>query len=678
MESSLTNPQLRALLDILIHHETYEEVQSFRRSDAIDNYGWPFVDRDGEGKPVQPSAPSSSPLLQLALNKLVLGIPGVRDVSNDFWPVKFKGIMKGLGNADLSDSYEKGTLGTRKRLASAASVVHEAVTRGLLGGIPCHYQPDLQREYDITNPGDLSRAWHDCIYHLVYGNLIDEVFDQFTRSEDFEAHSPAVKVAVEYAIFYIATFLHQIFVLSAEGPFLLKLIENVNKLVPYTVIGQTLRVGNAATMINAMSRLFLAKVSLGAISNWMGLTSNAADGMNLLQRIISLVLDWDASDFRKAVDKIKQSKDSISAEQIAAIDKYLEATPDQHDAMRKKSIKEGKSIIIAIFEDNNPSLTSSMTDQQHTTCLQYVAAKLAIRDREQITNVLCRSAPDLTTTIITEGIEAFEPMIRAIHKAVDLRKHVNAAEGFVADFIKSTRPKTSDSKEGNNSPSAPSVEDFVKLLQRNRHLLWAYLHDFASGCPELRDIWKEWANETMKVFRQASNDGSGGDHEEDWRPDAGDMGPKLQSMFAEIPDTKKGKILSAIDAHAQYLSTQGDLSKARMASIIDNVHGRSPLSPADMSGPGIYASRWQSLLDETLITPAEQKGPPRRGRDVKGLRATRKLDTPTNSYTFESKTTQSHEGSSSHPPDASIVVEALGSQFRTMMAEVAQESLRRT
>lgn len=280
-ENELTAPQLRALLDILIHHETYAEVQSFQHAQAIETYGWPFVDRDETGKPAKPHNLSSSPLLQLLLTRILLEAPAVRDLSIEFWPVKFKGIMKQLGDADLSDSYDKGTLGTRKRLATAASVIHEAVTRGLLSGVSCDALPDLHSSYDRDKAEHLTKAWRDCVSHLVYGNLIDEIFDQLTQTEDFEAHSPALKAAIEYAELYIATFLHQTFILSAEGPYLLKLIENVHRLVPYTVIGQTLRLGNAASMINAMSRLFLSKLSMGAISNWIGLTSNAANGMNL-------------------------------------------------------------------------------------------------------------------------------------------------------------------------------------------------------------------------------------------------------------------------------------------------------------------------------------------------------------------------------------------------------------
>ncbi|KAI0440881.1 hypothetical protein F4803DRAFT_447910 [Xylaria telfairii] len=666
----LTPPHLRALLDILIHHETYAEVQSFQNPEAIENYGWPFVDRDAKGSPAKPHSLSASPLLQLLLSRLVLGAPAVRDLSTEFWSVKFKGIMKQLGDADLSDSYEKGTLGTRKRLATAASVVHEAVTRGLLTGVsyPSHSLPDLHYPYDREKAEDLEKAWHDCICHLVYGNLVDEIFDQLTHTEDLEAHSPALKTAIEYAEFYIATFLHRTFI-SAEGPYLLKLIENIHKLVPYTVINQTLRVGNAASMINAMSRLFLSKVSIGAISNWMGLTSNAADGMNLMQRILSLVLEWDANDFRKATEKIKLDPEGISNEQMIAIKKHMAADRKQRESARKKSIQEQKSIVVAIFEAENKQLLDSLTDRQHTSCLEYYAAKVAIRDREHIIDVVCNSNPDLTTAIVLEGLGALDPMIRVIHKNVDLRKHLSALEGFLGDFIQTTKPKTKDS---NSMMSSLAVKDFVKLLQRNHHLLWAYLHDFCSGCHDLRDTWRVWMKDAIKVFQRSSKDDL---HEKDIHIHGKfreDMGPNIQDAFDNLTDSEKQMVFQRIEDHSGYLATLSEQSRTKMQKVIDDLHGRSCKDAENITGPGIYARRWQALLDETLITPSVPKGALRSGKDVNGLRAVRRPDNQANSVSSD---VNAAIESAPTPPDVSVVVEALGPQFRRIVANISRDGL---
>ncbi|KAI0430363.1 hypothetical protein F5Y09DRAFT_307937 [Xylaria sp. FL1042] len=664
----LTAPQLRALLDILIHHETYAEVQSFQTPEAIEGYGWPFVDCDNKGGLAKPHGPSSSPLLQLLLTRLVLGAPAVRDLSTEFWPVKFKGIMKQLGDADLSDSYEKGTLGTRKRLATAASTVHEAVTRGLLSGVSYDHLPDLHGQYDRKKAEDLVKAWRDCICRLVYGNLIDEIFDQLAHTEDLEAHSPALKGAVEYAELHIATFLHQVFVLSAEGPYLLKLIENVHRLVPYSVIGQTLRVGNAASMINAMSRLFLSKVSMRAISNWIGLTSNAADGMNLMQRIFSLVLEWDTSDFRKVAEKVKPSKENISNEHMAAIDRHLAAKRTHRDSIRKKSMQEQKSIIVAIFESENQQLVGSLTDRQHASCLEYYAAKLAIRDRERIVDVICDSTPDLATAIVLEGLGALDPMIRVVHQNVDLRKHLSAMEGFITDFIKTTKPKTQESSQG---PNLLPVEDFVELLRRNRHLLWAYLHDFCTGCPDLRDTWRGWMNDVITLFRRQSKS------EVNEKSNTADIGPRLQHAFNELPDSQRKVVLESIDAHSQYLTNLRELSRVKMQKTIDAVHRKNRANTGDMSGPGIYASRWQALLNETLITPSRPNGPLRSGRDVKGIRAARKpdnqssTDPPNTSIAILGR----DESTSPAQPSVSVVIEALEQQFKRIVADISQDGL---
>jgi len=78
--------------------------------------------------------------------------------------------------------------------------------------------------------------------------------------------------------------MHYTLVLSPEGPSLLRMISNVHNLIPYMAIRQTLKVGNVATMISGMMRVILAKASVGSMTNWIGLTTGADEGMNLLQQ----------------------------------------------------------------------------------------------------------------------------------------------------------------------------------------------------------------------------------------------------------------------------------------------------------------------------------------------------------------------------------------------------------
>lgn len=288
---ALTPIQLKALFDILNHNETYREAESFKHNNSVREYGYPFSEVEAL-KPTDPPeyAPkSSSPLLQLILTKCILTIPAISTLPPDFWPFNFQGIMVKLADANLSESYDQGTMGTRKTLATGASVIHEAVSRGLLGGVPKGPEKiDLkQTHYDTTKATELARAWNDCVHELVHGDLADEIFDHLAETPDFESHSPAVAAATDYAILHIATLLHHIFVGSSEGQYLLKLIENVHKLIPFVVVRQTLRM-NAATMIHGMIRVFLAKMGVAAVTNWFGMTTNADDGMNLMQRYVML------------------------------------------------------------------------------------------------------------------------------------------------------------------------------------------------------------------------------------------------------------------------------------------------------------------------------------------------------------------------------------------------------
>ncbi|OTB01393.1 hypothetical protein M426DRAFT_64152 [Hypoxylon sp. CI-4A] len=657
MSATLSHRELEALLDILVHHETYSEAESFKDPEAIEHYGFPF---DASSKN---NGNSESPLLQLLLTRLILPMPGVRDLSPDFWSDKFRNIMRRFGEADLSESYDKGTLGSRKRLASAASVVHASITRGLLSGVPNEKLPDLHQDYDTNKAEDLSRAWDDVVQHFVYGNLIDELFAHFAKTPDLKSHSPAVKAAVDFAIIYIATFLHHLFVFSAEGPYLLKLVSNVHSLVPYSVIGQTLRVGNAGTMINAMVRLFLAKVSVGAISNWLGLTQNASDGMNLMQRIISLVLEWDTSDFRKAVDTIRKSSEGPSESHLAVIDEHLQASREEHESVRELSRQGDKSIIIAILERKDTALVESLTETQHTQCLEYYSAQLAIRDREKITEATCRQSPDLTTSIVRDGVSVFEPMIRAIHKNVDLRKHISSVESFLTDLIETSKPKKQD-----NGTRPPSVEDYVALLKRNRRLGYDYLHDFAKGCPDLLTTWLQWSNESLEYFRQKSDN----KNNNTITSPSDEVNKSLQNLFTELPKDKQNDIKTAIDAHATYLSTLEDMSKARTQSIIDT----EEKADGNMSGPGVYITRWHCLLDETVVTPFSPRGPPRNGKNVKGIKALGKTEAIASSETWDTNAiTEQEELAQLDAPDVSLVLDTLGPQFRRLVAEVSNKAL---
>ncbi|KAH7144509.1 hypothetical protein B0J13DRAFT_46330 [Dactylonectria estremocensis] len=788
--ASLSPEQTHALFDILTHHETYAEIEGFKFPDAVTGYGRPFAretispqtggvsrsttpanstagtprvrtpvpffkssvekkseeeapkEEPEEEPEEEDSAPSESPLLQTLVTRFCLQLPGVRDLPREFWSVRLQGLLARLGEAELSESYDKGALGTRKVLATASSGFIEMLGRGALGGLKRRTPPETkdvglktEEKYDHTKAEDLVRAWDDIVEGHIYGNLVDELFDHLTTTDDLEGYSPAVKAAAEYAIIHLATFLHHIFVLSPEGQYLLKLIENVHNLVPYKMVKQTLRVGNAATMMSAMMRLLLAKLSVTSITNWVGLTANADDGMNLLQRIISLVLSWDSGEFRKSAEKIEKAKDRPSDEMLLAIRNYIAQGRDEHETVRAASTEHSQSIITAIFNASDPNLTTSLTDQNHTQCLEYYSALLSVRDRESITTALCRQPPDLFTATVRDLFSAYEPMIRAVHAGVDLREHVEAGQAFIDDFIKSSKPKKVET--GTSTPlggmlsmlngdsstkpgKMPSVNDYVDLLMRNRTVLYKWVHALAKSCPDVWEEMRKWEKDAVVRFRQerkhrkssdtqdaahqtandtahrvtqdtalevsddtthevtkdtapgvakdTTHEGEGANVKETTAADehttgASPMDDCLNELFQSLPSTSQQSILTSLDAHSVYLSTLSDLSISRLQRIIDTADTNSD----NMAGPGMFLSRWQSILECTRITPGTPRGPVRHGKDVKHALTMGKTGVAGIEKAREAALRLAEEGPEA--PDVDIVVNEMAAGFRKLLQE---------
>ncbi|KAK4225730.1 PX-associated-domain-containing protein [Podospora fimiseda] len=679
--STLSASQLHALFDILTHHETYFEIQSFKDPSTISSYGYPFAHHGSDGAPIY-SQDSSAPLLTGFLRPIVLSFPGVLDLPSDFWHARFQGVMEKLAEAELSESYDKGYLDAGKILATAASSIHEAVSRGILGGIERGEKRHLDAKYDQSKAEDLIRAWEDGVHELLYGDLIDQLFKCAAERKSLEEHSPGVRAAADYIIIHLATLLHHVFVLSPEGPYLLGLLESVHKLLPYSMIKQTLRIGNAATMINGMMRLLLAKVGVGAISNWVGLTSNADDGMNLLQRIISLVLYWDTAESRKTVDRIEKLKGGSAPNkaQLTAIRDFIEKKPSsEHKKTRRQSIHDHMPMIMEILRRSDATLLVSLNDEQHNLLSQYYSSLLIIRDREEILNALCRQHPDLFTQAIKDLLFSFDSIIRTIHENIDLREYVTAAETFLTDLINVSKVTSSTKAPSPQSSSSgllsswtpgflsksekisvtetmndktPFVEDYVRLLQNNKHLLYNWFHQVAIKCPDLTEEFRIWAHDTIKVFRQNNkciiSTGKA----------AGALSSNLQYLFSSLPESSRAKVIPAIDAQAKHLEDLVQLSNQRMQRILDNLSSPTKGGESGLAGgPGVYLAKWQDLMDETLIGPLLPGERVRKGKDLKVREFTKDEESP-------------------DAPDVGCVIEALGMRFRGLVGDLLKKDER--
>ncbi|KZM25174.1 hypothetical protein ST47_g3673 [Ascochyta rabiei] len=620
--SALLAPaQTHALFDILIHHQLYAEIEAFKYPSTINHYGYPFRKADG----VQ----TTSPLLQNMLNKFALTNPALKNLDNSFWQDKIQALVARMAEAELSESYDKGAIGSRKALATAASSIAEYIGRGMLGGYPVALgEGDGKKQYDTNKPGDVLEAWEECARTFIYGDLLDQLLEKVTATDKLEDHSSLVQAGHEFILLNVASFLHHIFVMSPDGQYLVRLLENIHRLIPYYMIKQTLRVGNAASMINGMVRLILAKLSVTAMTNWIGLTNNSNDGMNLMQQIISTILAWDTAEFQKRASKLESMRDAPDKKVMKAIKAHVYASRDRHEAARNMSIQEEKSIVAIILDTADTRIKShSLKEHQHDIAMEYYSTYLSIRDREEITKVFCKSNPDVLTSAVRDCVSAMDPVIRSIHNAVDLSSTVTDAENFITDLVKASKPKkksgrksreTSKEREADNgnvetppasvtdsdNGDAPTVEDFVVLLRKHAPALHKFLHQVTKNAPDLAHDYLVYAKQMFGEFKADDKTREGG---------AGNMTGPLHSLFETLPKEKQEELKKLLDEHAEHLGELKDTSHSRLESIMNN--GKTKGST---HGPGMYLSRWNALLDSTLITPATLSGPVRRGWEVKG------------------------------------------------------------
>ncbi|KAF2139588.1 uncharacterized protein K452DRAFT_320240 [Aplosporella prunicola CBS 121167] len=593
--TELSPTQAHALFDVLTHQEVYSEILNFKWPEAIHRYGHPFV-KDA-------SLLCTSPILQSLLNKFALTLPGLSSVDDAFWKERISTIVEKFGAAELSESYDKGSIGLRKTLATAISALIEYPAKGALGGFP---MKDVQkdRKYDISKPDDVLQAWDVFLQQLVYGDMVDLLFKKCAETNKLEEHPNVVQAAHEFILVNLATLLHQIFILSPDGQSLLRIMENINRLIPYSIIRQTLKVGNAATMINGMVRLVLAKLSVGTITNWIGISKGADEGMNLLQQIISTVLSWDSSELQKQATKIEKSKNRPDKDHLEAIKKHLQTTREERSKRRNTSMENSKSIVGVIFEAN--SLSSDIPESQQLQALDYLSAQLSVRDREQLIQILCRQQPDHLTQAIRDLVAAYDPIIRAVHNAYDLSAGITDLENFLDDLIKLSKLPSSSKKDNSHvkdtKHKTPSVEDFVNLLKKHQGSCHRFLHSIAKNGPEVTEWFRQYALKFMSEFQRSSSSPEG----------AGAMNSTLNSLFKNLSPEDQQAVSKALDAHSDYLSKLSATSSTRMKSILSKSENTD-------FGPGMYIAKWQALIEATPITPSMRNSPLRSGKskDVK-------------------------------------------------------------
>lgn len=352
--------------------------------------------------------------------------------------------------------------------------------------------------------------------------------------------------------------------------------------------------------------------------------------------------------------KIERERAKLGKDQLNTLKAYTSKPQDEQDRIRKESQTQSISIVTAILKDSNCPSTE-LTETHHKHALEYLSIQLSIRDRKQLIQCLCKSTPDHLTLSVREVVDAYEPVIRRMHKAIDLSSTLSDFEYFLKDLIKLARIQT-DHKSG--KVTVPTVGDFVQLLRKHQRSCHVFMHQCAKNDKELTGWYLEWAKNAASQFKHDSEPDSKAPAPESkhahGKGGAGIITPSLHDLFTSLPQDTQSRILPILDSHSTFLENMHAQSSARLEAVIKSPPSKTPAiakifsssssrpssrtsspaptvdrnntltpTPSDTSreiretptpevssnpGPGAFLARWQALLDATPITPLTQSG----------------------------------------------------------------------
>ncbi|CUA70663.1 delta24(24(1))-sterol reductase [Rhizoctonia solani] len=601
---TITPAQAHALFSFLTHTQTLAEMQSLKVPGRVSNSGPPFNPKLGPD--VGDTLPL--PILNFLLRRLALTLPGFKDVPQAVWSEHAQQVLEALAAQDLSDSYDKGSISKRKILGFAVVIVAEYAIRGALGGVPGRDSPraKLPEKWDPNNPAHVLRAWDEVIHGFAYGTQMDELVEWVTKTDDLTKLPPMLQTAHQFATMTCASFLHYLLVVNPAGPTLVTLIKRVHGLLPYGILRQTLRVSNAATLLSAVLRIFLQHAP--SVRGWF----NGKRGQNLLQTIMSSILGGDETRIMQSIRELDSSPDAGTKDQIAAIENYVQnGTREGKLDIRDKSATKSQSIVVTILSEANVPIPTSET--VHTNLLNRLSLSLAARDRQRLISVLCENSPstdDHLAALIRAVGNAFDPILRGVHRATDFAGAISDIQAFLDDLLALAQDKAS-------GPAA--YFELCKDHQKNIH---KFLHALAKNAPELKEAYLTWYKECMKVYARpegayvppASESGSGE------AESAGALTPELARLVESLSDQDRATVIAEAEEYAAWLGALSSKSDERTDQLL------SPDGPWPQVAPGVYLAMWEDMIASTGVTPAEANGPVRYGTTASVQNASRKDD----------------------------------------------------
>jgi len=210
-------------------------------------------------------------------------------------------------------------------------------------------------------------------------------------------------------------------------------------------------------------------------------------------------------------------------------------------------------------------------------------------------------------------VNVYEPIIRALHSAVDLSSGTADLQAFLNDLV-----GMSSLTAKSNEKQPPKVEDFVRLLKKHQGSSHRFIHQALKNGIELTEWYLAYAKHAAAQYQQKTDKALA--PSDNGVAAAGDMTPELDNLVKKLSKEDRNTVINELDAHAKYLQALAQVSEQRLKTVVKNTAaGKSEVS----HGPGMFLAKWQSLMDATHITPAAPEGPVRYGGNDSVIEATR-------------------------------------------------------
>jgi len=253
--------------------------------------------------------------------------------------------------------------------------------------------------------------------------------------------------------------------------------------------------------------------------------------------------------------------------------------------------------------------------------------------------------------------------------------------------------------------SIPTVGDFIALLKKHQYSCHKFIHQVCKNGKEITGWYLDWAKQAASHFRRKT------DRSDAKIQDAGDLTEPLDSLFSKLSSEQQNRILPILDQQIKYIHEMHTSSHKRLEMVLSTPPSKNPTiakivsssansrassrssspapnekgtqtprivssGPSSEPGPGAYLSRWKDLLDNTPITPLSPSGKVESASGKEVVKGSTKdaagealLEIPDGKTGAEKvRERVTGEGSKGGRPDVRVVVEAMGQDFRALLA----------